>query len=130
MAILMAMASDSQMTASDVVAALKGFSLEDLDRLVVAVEQERQAKREAARKALLEEVRAKAEALGLSLGNLLESAEQARGAAKGTRAAVRPKYRDPETGETWSGRGSPPGWLRRLEEQGRSREEFAVGGGN
>jgi DNA-binding protein H-NS len=42
---------------------------------------------------------------------------------------VLPKYRHPETGETWSGRGSAPGWLRRLEEQGRRREEFAIGGG-
>ena len=78
---------------------------------------------------MLEEVRAKAGALGLSLGDLLEDAERERPAAKGGRAPVRAKYRHPETGETWSGRGSVPGWLRRLEEEGRRREELATDGG-
>lgn len=27
------------------------------------------------------------------------------------RAPTPPKYRDPATGETWSGRGRPPGWI-------------------
>lgn len=30
---------------------------------------------------------------------------------KGSRAAVEPKYRDPKTGATWSGRGKPPRWI-------------------
>ena len=117
------------MTASDVLASLKGLSLEELDRVVAAAEGERQAKRDAARRTLLEEVRAKAAALGLSLEGLLQGAQQDSPPLKGTRGPVRPKYRHPETGETWSGRGSAPGWLKRLEDEGRSREEFAVSGG-
>ncbi len=31
------------------------------------------------------------------------------------------KYRNPETGETWSGRGRTPRWL-----DGKSREDFAI----
>ncbi len=130
MALIQAMASESQMTASGVLAALKGFSLEELDRVVATAERERQAKRDAARKALVEEVRAKAEALGLTLSTLLADAEGEGPATKGKRAPVLPKYRNPETGETWSGRGSAPGWLKRHEEQGRRREEFAVGNGS
>jgi DNA-binding protein H-NS len=117
------------MTASDVLASLKGLSLEELDRVVSAAEGERQAKRDAARRTLLEEVRAKAAALGLSLEGLLQGAQQDSPPLKGTRGPARPKYRHPETGETWSGRGSAPGWLKRLEDEGRSREEFAVSGG-
>ncbi len=118
------------MTASDVLTALKALSVEDLDKVITAAEQERQAKREAGRKALLEEVRAKAEALGLSLNALLEgAADRDRPSPKGTRAPVRPKYRHPETGETWSGRGSTPSWLKRLEKEGRRREDFAIDGG-
>jgi DNA-binding protein H-NS len=127
MAIMMGMAPGSHMTMSDVLAALKGFSLEELDRVVAAAEQERQAKREAARKALLEEMRSKAQALGLSLEGLLQVTQPEEAPARGRRAPVRPKYRHPGTGETWSGRGSAPAWLRRLEQDGRSREDFAVG---
>lgn len=32
------------------------------------------------------------------------------------------KYRNPKTGETWSGRGRPPGWLA-----GRNKERFLIG---
>lgn len=41
------------------------------------------------------------------------------GQKKTVKAAV--KYRDPETGKTWSGRGREPSWL-----QGRKREDFLV----
>lgn len=53
--------------------------------------------------------------LGLARG-----AKLARGAAK-PRAGVAIKYRDPETGATWSGRGKPPRWIA-----GQDRERFAV----
>ena len=35
------------------------------------------------------------------------------------------KYRNLETGATWSGRGRMPKWLALAEEQGRGRDEFA-----
>lgn len=34
------------------------------------------------------------------------------GKAKGTGVKVPPKYRDPTTGQTWTGRGKPPVWIR------------------
>ncbi|MFA5495372.1 MAG: H-NS histone family protein [Porticoccaceae bacterium] len=37
------------------------------------------------------------------------------------KSPVEPKYRDPETGKTWSGRGREPKWM-----QGRDRDEFAL----
>ncbi|MCK6424768.1 MAG: H-NS histone family protein [Burkholderiaceae bacterium] len=39
---------------------------------------------------------------------------------------VAPKYRDPATGDTWSGRGLKPKWLAAALEGGRKLEEFAV----
>lgn len=38
-----------------------------------------------------------------------------------TAEAVEAKYRNPETGETWSGRGRMPAWL-----DGANKEEFLV----
>ncbi|MEM6410965.1 MAG: H-NS family nucleoid-associated regulatory protein [Pseudomonadota bacterium] len=36
------------------------------------------------------------------------------------------KFRDPKTGDTWSGRGRTPVWLRSHEEAGRKRQKYAV----
>lgn len=34
---------------------------------------------------------------------------------------VAPKYRDPSTGQTWTGRGKAPKWI-----DGKNREQFAI----
>ena len=49
----------------------------------------------------------------------------------GTRRAestgkVPPKYRDPATGNTWSGRGLQPNWLKSALAAGKSLADFAV----
>lgn len=40
--------------------------------------------------------------------------------------AVAAKYRHPQTGETWSGRGKAPRWLSTAEAAGASRESFLI----
>lgn len=42
------------------------------------------------------------------------------------RAAVKPKYRDPASGKTWTGRGVMPKWMKAAVEAGRSRDEFLI----
>lgn len=42
------------------------------------------------------------------------------GAAHKTASALPPKYRDPKTGKTWSGRGRAPAWL------GKRPERFLI----
>jgi hypothetical protein len=49
-----------------------------------------------------------------------------RGVRRRQRAKV--KYRDPETGRTWSGRGTVAKWLQVYVDQGHLIEEFRVGG--
>jgi len=48
-----------------------------------------------------------------------------RSSLKGVKVA--PKYRNPQTGETWAGRGATPRWIQALLRQGRKLEDFAVG---
>ncbi|WP_323025735.1 H-NS histone family protein [Castellaniella sp.] len=48
------------------------------------------------------------------------------GALKGAKPERPAKYRNPETGDTWSGLGKRPAWLRAAEESGRSRSEFLI----
>jgi DNA-binding protein H-NS len=43
------------------------------------------------------------------------------GKKKGTPGVLPPKYRNPETGQTWSGKGRAPNWL-----EGRNREDFLI----
>jgi DNA-binding protein H-NS len=45
--------------------------------------------------------------------------------AKKIVVTVAPKYRGPN-GETWSGRGLSPKWLKALIDQGRSKDEFLI----
>lgn len=46
--------------------------------------------------------------------------------ASTTRTPVPPKYRNPETGATWSGRGKPPRWVSDAEAAGQSRDSFLI----
>jgi DNA-binding protein H-NS len=43
---------------------------------------------------------------------------------------VLPKYRNPQTSETWSGRGKRPRWLVAAVKSGRKIEEFRIGEGS
>lgn len=45
---------------------------------------------------------------------------------RGPRGPVPPKYRHPDTGETWTGRGKAPRWITEAETAGRSRDEFLI----
>lgn len=47
-------------------------------------------------------------------------------AAKRTGVKVAPKYRDASTGDTWSGRGLQPKWLKQALASGRKISDFAV----
>lgn len=43
-----------------------------------------------------------------------------------TTRKVPPKYRNPESGETWTGRGKPPRWVSAAEAQGKARSDFLI----
>ena len=48
------------------------------------------------------------------------------GKRPGPTGKVAAKYRDAATGQTWSGRGLQPNWLKAALATGRSLDEFAV----
>lgn len=53
----------------------------------------------------------------------------ARSAARSVSApkrSVPPKYKNPETGATWTGRGKAPRWISDAETQGKSRDQFLI----
>ena len=38
----------------------------------------------------------------------------------------KPKYRNPETGATWTGHGKAPNWLKEAEAAGTARDDFLI----
>lgn len=63
-------------------------------------------------------VRGLVEEFGLSQGEVFPSRRAKR---VGARKEVAPKYRDPATGATWTGRGKAPVWIR-----DKDRAQFAI----
>lgn len=83
--------------------------------------------RTSARKDALEQIRTLMAESGLTLQDLAET--KAPGRSKGSGKApskVAAKYRNPATGDAWSGRGLKPRWLKAELDAGRKIEDFAV----
>ncbi|MFO1274097.1 MAG: H-NS histone family protein [Rubrivivax sp.] len=77
------------------------------------------------RAAAIAQVKALMSQYGLTLADIGASGARAPARAGGG-AKVAPKYRDPATGATWSGRGLQPKWLREALAGGRTLADFAI----
>ena len=97
-------------------------SYQEILQEIDALKAQAEAVRKAEIAAVIEDVRAKVRAYNLTARDLGLSAEQGRG----TRQPSAPKYRDPVSGKTWTGRGVHPTWLKDYIAQGRSKEEFMI----
>ena len=69
---------------------------------------------------VIADIRQKMADYGISSADL-GAARVKYGKATRARAGVAPKYRDPDSGNTWSGRGKPPKWIA-----GQEREGFLI----
>ena len=63
---------------------------------------------------------------GLTVTDLAKAPAGSKGLAKTTGRKVAAKYRDPATGNSWSGRGLRPKWLSEALASGKSLSDFAV----
>jgi len=82
--------------------------------LQVLAEQARQSELAEAKKRIQEMMKAS----GLTVADLQESK---RPAATKKQNTVAPKYKDPKSGQTWTGRGRAPRWL-----EGRDKNQFLI----
>ena len=64
-------------------------------------------------------------ALGKAPNNKAKSAPKSKAPAS-ARKTVAPKYRNPATGDTWTGRGKAPRWVVDAEASGQSRDQFLI----
>ena len=106
---------------------LESLSPAELQALIKNAE----AQMESARKNHVKEVRAKIDAIlsgaGLTIGEVYPTRGKS---AKGPKAAVAPKYRNPDNpAQTWSGRGKRPLWfVEALKKRGVTAESLLVAG--
>ncbi|WP_133649636.1 H-NS family nucleoid-associated regulatory protein [Paraburkholderia flava] len=69
---------------------------------------------------VIAEIKRKITEYGLSAQDLGFAAAARRGRPP-KKAPLPPRYQDPKTGSTWSGRGKPPKWIA-----GKNRERFLI----
>ena len=99
-------------------------SLKDLIAQKEALEHEIERTRQKDRNDAIAKVRALMDEYGLTPADLSTRGSAKTRAGKGKKVAA--KYRDASTGETWSGRGLQPKWLKAALAQGRKLADFAV----
>ena len=107
---------------------LESFSPAELQALIKNAE----AQMESARKNHIKEVRVKIDGILAGAGLTIREVYPTRGGkgAKGPKAAVAPKYRDPDNvAATWSGRGKRPLWfVEALKKKGVTAESLLIAG--
>jgi DNA-binding protein H-NS len=71
---------------------------------------------------VIEDIQRKIAEFGLTAGDLgfMEAPRRGR-PPKTTRLPLPPKYQDPKSGTTWSGRGKPPKWIA-----GKNRDRYLI----
>ena len=82
------------------------------------------------RNSVLEKIKELAAGAGISLDELVRGAG-ARPVSQKTKASdkrgtVAPKYRDPSSGTTWTGRGRKPKWVEAALASGKKLEDLAI----
>lgn len=93
-------------------------SYEDLMKQIEALQQQAEEARAREMEDALARVRSIIAQYNLSPNEVFPPA---RGPRAGSGEKVAPKYRDPASGNTWTGRGKPPKWI-----QDKNREDFLI----
>lgn len=91
----------------------------ELKAQLEALQQETEAARIAELQTVIQQVRDVVQQYGITAEDIFGRQRAPRG--KAAKAPQPPKYRDPKTGATWSGRGKPPAWIA-----GKKRERFLI----
>jgi DNA-binding protein H-NS len=109
---------------------LEAMSIPELRQLQERIDVLIVQKQDEARQTALAKVREVAEAAGFVLEDLIRnqagSVKQNRTKAADRRSAVAAKYRDPNSGATWSGRGKKPRWVEAHIGSGGTLDSLAI----
>lgn len=98
---------------------LDDLSVEDLKRQQEELAQKIRDKQEAEKKAVIEQIVNVVNTYNIPIDELVDALGGLKIKRKGVKAVQ--KYQDPATGQTWSGRGKEPAWIR-----GKDRKSFLI----
>jgi DNA-binding protein H-NS len=102
---------------------LENMSIEELINLEKQIQKTIEQKQHAEKKQLIDEFKARAASLGLSIDLVVNNEKP----AKKTGAKVAPKYRHPSNPSlTWTGRGRTPKWVEEQISAGRSLTSLEI----
>jgi DNA-binding protein H-NS len=102
---------------------LEQMSVEELVRLEKQVQKMIEQKQHAEKRQLIDEFKARAASLGLSIDFVINDEKP----AKKTGAKVAPKYQHPSNPSlTWTGRGRTPKWIEEQINAGRSLASLEI----
>jgi DNA-binding protein H-NS len=99
-------------------------NLQDLLAQKAAIEKQIEEAARAERANAVAQVKSLMAAHGLSIADL--GARSGAKVSRGSGTKVAAKYRNKATGESWSGRGLRPNWLKAALASGKKLEDFAV----
>ncbi|CAN7312419.1 H-NS histone family protein [Rhizobacter sp. LjRoot28] len=99
-------------------------TLQDLLARKAALEQEIESTQKRERNDAIAKVKALMSEYGLTVADLQTRTTSRAGAPKGGKVAA--KYRNAATGDSWSGRGLQPKWLKAALASGKKLSDFAV----
>ena len=94
-------------------------SLQDILAQIEVLKEKAAVMQKAAVAGAIQDIKEKMRMFNISIDDLMDS-------SKKTRGTVAAKYRNPATGDEWTGRGKPPKWLVAEIESGKSREDFLI----
>jgi len=98
---------------------LDDLSVEELQRQQEEIDRKIQAKKEAEKKAVIDQIVKVVNTYHIPVAELVEALGGLKVKRKGVKA--KPKYQDPASGMIWSGRGKEPAWIR-----GKDRKKFLI----
>lgn len=98
---------------------------QELDRQAATLEKALTEARRQERAGVIAKIREMMASNGLTVDDLQIKSRAPNGSPT-TRAKVEPKYRNVATGETWTGRGLQPKWLKAALAAGKSLQEFEI----
>lgn len=100
---------------------IKSSSIEQLQALIKRAEDEIEYKKVDEIEATRNEWLARANQLGMQPEEILQYSGRRR------KSSGKPKYRNPaDPGQTWTGHGKKPGWLKQAIEGGADQEDFRI----
>ena len=107
---------------------LSGMTRKDLEKLRKEIEKQLDKLHLADQKAALEAADRAAREHGFSLAELgIAAPPKVRGKGRAAGSVNPPRYRNPDSGETWSGKGRRPAWIVAADESGEGRAKFEIG---